>query len=66
MREICSYGSVGEPVGNHRLYPDRAMTSPGRGANRKVQNSSEELSGYTEIPPGKVSHPRKRVLRRRP
>ena len=22
MREIRSYGSVGEPVGNHRLYPD--------------------------------------------
>jgi hypothetical protein len=22
MREICSYGSVGEPVGNHRLYPE--------------------------------------------
>lgn len=22
MREICSSGSVGEPVGNHRLYPD--------------------------------------------
>ena len=23
MREICSYGSVGESVGNHRLYPER-------------------------------------------
>ena len=22
MQEICSYGSVGEPVGNHRLYPE--------------------------------------------
>ena len=22
MREIRSYGSVGEPVGNHRLYPE--------------------------------------------
>ena len=22
MREIRSYGTVGEPVGNHRLYPE--------------------------------------------
>jgi len=22
MRELRSYGSVGEPVGNHRLYPE--------------------------------------------
>ena len=22
MRELCSYGSVGEPAGNCRLYPD--------------------------------------------
>jgi hypothetical protein len=22
MQEICSYGSVGEPVGDHRLYPE--------------------------------------------
>src|ERR1043166_8218692 len=22
MREICSYGSVGVPVGNHRRYPE--------------------------------------------
>jgi hypothetical protein len=26
MREICSYGSVGEPVGNHRLYPEAFPT----------------------------------------
>ena len=24
MRESRSYGSVGEPVGNHRLYPEEA------------------------------------------
>ena len=30
MHELCSYGSVGEPVGNHRLYPDRAKKSSGR------------------------------------
>ncbi len=22
MREICSYGTVGESAGNRRLYPD--------------------------------------------
>jgi hypothetical protein len=26
MRETCSYGSVGEPVGNCRLYPDTTTT----------------------------------------
>jgi hypothetical protein len=26
MREICSYGSVGEPVGNRRLYPDNKQS----------------------------------------
>src|SRR6266700_6731889 len=25
MQEICSYGSVGEPVGNHRLYPEASV-----------------------------------------
>jgi hypothetical protein len=23
MRKICSYGSVGVPVGNHRRYPEK-------------------------------------------
>ena len=35
MRESRSYGSVGEPVGNHRLYPEEAggeIPPPTRGA----------------------------------
>jgi hypothetical protein len=27
MREFCTYGSVGEPVGNHRLYPAETKKS---------------------------------------
>ena len=25
MRELCSYGSVGEPAGNCRLYPEPTL-----------------------------------------
>ena len=44
MREICSYGSVGEPVGNHRLYPEgrsgfNAKTQRGQGAMRAEDES---------------------------
>jgi hypothetical protein len=27
MRKICSYGSVGVPVGNHRRYPEKLKAS---------------------------------------
>jgi len=33
MREICSYGSVGEPVGNHRLYPEPVKVDSARVEN---------------------------------
>ena len=29
MREIRSYGTVGEPVGNHRLYPENRSQPAG-------------------------------------
>jgi hypothetical protein len=29
MRETCSFGSVGEPLGNHRLYPERGAEGKG-------------------------------------
>jgi len=42
MREICSSGSVGEPVGNHRLYPDvrRLLTVPGENGLGETPHSA--------------------------
>jgi hypothetical protein len=37
MQEICSYGSVGEPSGDWRLYPERR----GRQENRPVNQARD-------------------------
>jgi hypothetical protein len=48
MREICSYGSVGEPVGNHRLYPE-GLVQGGRLAifetNLRTPDEARSLNG---------------------
>ena len=68
MRESRSYGSVGEPVGNHRLYPEEAggeIPPPTRFGSRapqmpihrtEVQEVPEEpreaVSARREVPLG--------------
>jgi hypothetical protein len=50
MRESRSYGSVGEPVGNHRLYPEEAggaIPPPTRLGHRFVWY----LKGFAESDP---------------
>jgi hypothetical protein len=42
MREIRSYGTVGEPVGDHRLYPDVRwlLTVPGENGMEETPHSA--------------------------
>jgi len=48
MREIRSYGSVGEPVGNHRLYPEGLAKAdhllPSSKSNIRLEFSNQSLA----------------------
>lgn len=69
MREICSYGSVGGPVGNHRPYPavhdDRAKRSPGEGEAERPKLPDRTQWVHWNPTRERMANPRKRVLRRR-
>ena len=58
MQEICSYGSVGEPPGDWRLYPEgrRARISPGAGeaSGPKPSNGTQWV---IKPHPGKLATP---------
>jgi hypothetical protein len=58
MRESRSYGSVGEPVGDHRLYPEEpgGATLPATRLDRFISQL------FNDIP---VDFPRFRVLSNR-
>ncbi len=56
MPESGSSGSVGEPPGNRRLYPDRAKLSLGEGDGAAVFETSHRNPVGSQSRPAKVSH----------
>ena len=56
MREICSYGSVGEPVGNHRLYPDDYRFKFGTGTETRFTVRIIGVSFGSELTVGGWAH----------
>jgi len=63
MREICSCGSVGEPVGNHRLYPAKTKGCAEWGVASWNQIST--AAGAWLFGPGRRDKGRWRAMRER-
>ena len=50
MQAICSYGSAGEPVGNHQLYPEKHQYSATPSLHHSVWDHADSGARQIKVP----------------